>query len=85
VPHDVERLLDEQTYLQGLGKRVRILRLTREMSQEQLATASHMSRNFVSSIERGAHGVDVVRLLRVSRALKVGIEAIVAEEKEDAR
>jgi transcriptional regulator with XRE-family HTH domain len=82
VPRDVAWALDEQMYLRAMGKRVRILRLTREMSQEQLATASRMSRNFVSSIERGAHGVDVVRLLRVSRALKVSIEEIVGEAKE---
>jgi transcriptional regulator with XRE-family HTH domain len=74
-----EQKLRELTYLKGLGKRVRLLRQTREMSQDQLATASGMSRNFVSSIERGAHGVDVVRLFHLAVALKVNIERIVAE------
>jgi transcriptional regulator with XRE-family HTH domain len=79
--------LEEHVYLRGLGRRVRLLRLTREMSQEQLATASGMSRNFVSSIERGAHGVDVVRLLRLAGALKVDIGQIVSDPdtKEPAR
>jgi transcriptional regulator with XRE-family HTH domain len=79
--------LEESVYLRGLGKRVRLLRLTREMSQEQLATASGMSRNFVSSIERGAHGVDVVRLLRLAGALKVDIGQIVSDPdtREPAR
>jgi transcriptional regulator with XRE-family HTH domain len=71
--------LEEQAYLRGLGRRVRLLRLTRELSQEELATAADMSRNFVSSIERGAHGVDVVRLFRLANALKVDIERLVAE------
>jgi transcriptional regulator with XRE-family HTH domain len=79
--------LEEHVYLRGLGRRVRLLRLTREMSQEQLATASGMSRNFVSSIERGAHGVDVIRLLRLAGALKVDIGQIVSDPdaKEPAR
>jgi transcriptional regulator with XRE-family HTH domain len=54
-----------------LGKRVRLLRLTREMTQDQLAAASGMSRSFVSLIEHGTHGVDVVRLLRLAAALDV--------------
>jgi transcriptional regulator with XRE-family HTH domain len=77
--------LAEHVYLRGLGRRVRLMRLTREMSQEQLATASGMSRNFVSSIERGAHGVDVVRLFRLAGALKVAIEEIVADPEATAK
>jgi transcriptional regulator with XRE-family HTH domain len=80
-----EARLEEHVYLRGLGRRVRLMRLTREMSQEQLATASSMSRNFVSSIERGAHGVDVVRLLRLAGALKVDIEEIVADPESKAK
>lgn len=58
-------------WLRGLGKRVRLLRLTREMTQDELAAASGMSRSFVSLIEHGTHGVDVVRLLRLAAALDV--------------
>jgi transcriptional regulator with XRE-family HTH domain len=80
---DGREQLFEYAYLRRLGKRVRLLRLTRELSQEQLADASAMSRNFVSSIERGAHGVDVVRLLRLAGALGVSIEQIVADPESN--
>jgi transcriptional regulator with XRE-family HTH domain len=80
---DERQQLFEYAYLRRLGKRVRLLRLTRELSQEQLAEASAMSRNFVSSIERGAHGVDVVRLLRLAAALGVGIEQLVADPESN--
>jgi transcriptional regulator with XRE-family HTH domain len=80
---DEREQLFEYAYLRRLGKRVRLLRLTRELSQEQLADASAMSRNFVSSIERGAHGVDVVRLLRLAGALGVSIEQIVADPESE--
>jgi transcriptional regulator with XRE-family HTH domain len=69
----------EGAYQRGLGRPVRMLRLKRELSQEQIARASGISRNFVSSIERGAHGVDIVRLLRLAKLLRVGIEKLVTE------
>jgi ribosome-binding protein aMBF1 (putative translation factor) len=76
---DEEQLVDRH-FLRGIGRRVRLLRLSRELSQDQLATAAGMSRNFVSSIERGAHGVDVVRLHRLAGALDVDIAQIVSED-----
>lgn len=68
----------ERQYLRGLGKRIRLLRVDRELSQEQLAKAAGMSRNFVSSVERGAHGVDVVRLVRLAAALDVDVAVLVS-------
>jgi transcriptional regulator with XRE-family HTH domain len=68
--------LDPAAYLRALGKRVRLLRLTRELTQEELAAAAGMSRSFVSIIEHGSHGVDVVRLIRLAAALDVSIEEL---------
>ena len=70
---------DPAAYLTALGKRVRILRLTREMTQEDLAAAAGISRNFISLIERGTHGIDVVRLLRLAAALDVPIEELLRQ------
>jgi transcriptional regulator with XRE-family HTH domain len=70
-------------WLRGLGRRVRLLRLTREMTQDELATASGMSRSFVSLIEHGAHGVDVVRLLRLAAALEVPLGELLGTTAPD--
>ena len=67
------RDVDVDGWLRALGKRVRILRLTRELTQDELAAASGMSRSFISLLEKGAHGVDVVRLLRLAAALDVSL------------
>lgn len=53
-------------FLRVLGRRVRLLRLARELTQDQVADSAGMSRSFVSLIEKGCHGVDVVRLLRLA-------------------
>lgn len=63
--------------MRALGKRVRLLRLTRELTQDELAQASGMSRSFVSLIEHGARGVDVVRLLRPAAVLGVNLTDLV--------
>jgi len=73
-----EERAEERNYLRGLGKRIRLIRVDRELSQEQLAKAAGMSRNFVSSVERGAHGVDVVRLVRLAAALDVDVAVLVS-------
>jgi hypothetical protein len=39
--------VDVEGYLRALGKKIRILRLTREWTQEDLGAATGMSRNFV--------------------------------------
>jgi transcriptional regulator with XRE-family HTH domain len=70
-------------WLRGLGRRVRLFRLTREMTQDELASASGMSRSFVSLIEHGTHGVDVVRLLRLAAALEVSLGELLGTTTPD--
>lgn len=77
--------VDVEEWLRALGKRVRILRLTRELTQDELAVAAGMSRSFVSLIEHGTHGVDVVRLLRLAAALDVPLAELIGEDPASPR
>lgn len=70
---------DTAAFLRALGKRVRLLRLTAELTQDQLAVKSGMSRSFVSLIEHGAHGIDVARLARLAAALDRPLSALIRE------
>jgi transcriptional regulator with XRE-family HTH domain len=63
-------------FLRTLGKRIRLLRRARELTQDQLADAAGMSRSFVSLIEHGGHGIDVVRLLRLAEVLGLPLPAL---------
>jgi len=73
VSHDVADRGAEAAFLRALGKRIRLLRRVRELTQDEVAQAAGMSRSFVSLIEKGSHGVDVVRLLRLADALAVSL------------
>ena len=52
-----------------LGRRVSSLRLSQNMSQEQLATATGVSKRTVQRIERGSPG-QLVNIIRCLRALE---------------
>ena len=73
MSRDLKDRAAEAAFLRALGKRVRLLWLVQELTQEELAQAAGMSRSFVSLIEKGSHGVDVVRLLRLANALQVSL------------
>lgn len=60
-------------FRRGLGKRLRLFRVVRELTQEELAQAAGLTRNQVSAFERAAQGVDAVALVRLSAALQVPV------------
>jgi transcriptional regulator with XRE-family HTH domain len=53
----------------GLG--LKLLRVKRGLTQEQLAEAAGMHRTFIGCLERGERGVNVDRLPDLARALGV--------------
>ncbi len=55
------------------GQRLRELRQTRGLSQEELAFRAKLHRTYVSSAERGARNVALVNLEKLAKALDVDI------------
>ena len=70
---------DAAAFLLALGKRIRLLRLTGELTQDELAVKAGMSRSFVSLIEHGRHGIDVARLARLAAALDKPLSTLIRE------
>jgi len=70
---------EERAFLRALGGCVRVVRLDRGLSQEQLAEMSGLSQPFVIEVERGSHPANVVHLLRVAEALRVPVAVLVDE------
>lgn len=68
---------DTAAFMRAPGRRVRLLRLTAELTQEELGQAAGISRSFVSLIEHGGRGVDVVRLFRIAAVLGLPVHELV--------
>lgn len=61
----------EQDWLKKVGMRVRLGRVARSESQEQLGARSGVSRVTVGSIERSDHPAVLVSYARLARALDI--------------
>ena len=71
--------MDEEqaaAFQRALGKRLRLLRLVQELTQEELGQAAGISRSFVSLVEHGSNSLDVVRLMRLAEALRVSLPVL---------
>ena len=73
---------EDRAFLADLGRRVRLHRLYRDLTQQQLGERAGLSRNFVSLFEKGRHGIDVMALRRLAQALAVPLPTLVAESGE---
>jgi transcriptional regulator with XRE-family HTH domain len=69
--------------LRRLGLRVKVLRTHRQLSQEELAQAAGLDRTYVSRVERGAHNVTVLTLIRVAEALDVAAGELLDSAVDD--
>jgi transcriptional regulator with XRE-family HTH domain len=63
------------------GRRVRVLRHQRGLSQERLAELAHVHRTYVGSLERGERNVALINVIRLAYALRVDPGELVAEIK----
>ena len=58
------------------GVRLRLLRLHRQMTQEQLAAAANLSVDFLSLIERGKNTPSFNSLEKLAQALKMPVQEL---------
>lgn len=67
------------------GQRVRDLRVSMQLSQEQLAALCDLDRTYISSIERGQRNVSLKNIASIAQALNVSLseffEDMVVDDK----
>ena len=78
--HDNDGSVD--TYLTGLGERVRAARARRGMSRRILSHASGVSERYLAQLETGRGNISIALLRRVAEAMSVPITDLVREGAE---
>ncbi len=64
---------EDRARLAAFGMRIKLLRVSRNWSQEQLAEAAGMHRTFIGQVERGQRGLNVLGLWRLAAAFNIPI------------
>ena len=64
---------EDRARLAAFGLRIKLLRVSRGWSQEQLAEAAGMHRTFIGQVERGQRGLNVLGLWRLAGAFNIPI------------
>jgi methanogenic corrinoid protein MtbC1/DNA-binding XRE family transcriptional regulator len=67
-------------YLKELGRRIRVLRLRMGWTQEQLATATKLTRAYLVSVEAGRQNVSMDVLVRIANALNVPPDQLIGRD-----
>jgi transcriptional regulator with XRE-family HTH domain len=65
-----------------LGRKIRDLRLRRGFTVQQLATASGLSKGFISQVENGRTSPSLATLRDLASALKTSVAYLVVEEEQ---
>lgn len=66
------------------GQRLRLLRTSRGLSQEELANAADLDRTYISSCEAGRRNVTLKTIMRLAEALGVDPSVFVQRPAEQA-
>lgn len=67
--------------LVALGSAIRRIRISKEISQENLAHEAEVDRSYVGRIERGDNNAAVLTLSKIANALDTTIENLMHEAK----
>lgn len=65
------------------GKRVRELRVSQSLSQEDLAALCGLDRTYISSLERGKRNVGLKNIAAIARSLHVSISQLLEGVSSD--
>lgn len=63
------------------GQSIRMVRLEKKMSQEQLALLSEVDRSYIGRVERGDNNVAILTLVKICSALDLTLSDLISKAK----
>jgi transcriptional regulator with XRE-family HTH domain len=68
--------MDRPSVQAQLGNRIRELRLSKRLSQEDLAERCNLDRTYISSVERGKRNVSLKNIAAIAISLEVSLSQL---------
>lgn len=68
--------MDKATLLKKFGKNVKIERIKKDLTQEQLAEIMNVSQNYIANIERGKANMSLAKIDELANYLNVKITVL---------
>ena len=65
--------MNKETLLKKFGKNVKIERIKKDLTQEQLAEIMNVSQNYIANIECGKANMSLGKILELSKYMQVDI------------
>lgn len=67
----------------GIGEKIRLLRLRRGLTQEELAARTELSKGFISQLERDITSPSIATLMDILEALGTDVSRFFSEDADD--
>ena len=78
-------IMDKQKILADFGLHLREIRISKSMSQEQLAEKAQVHRTYIGMLERGEKNATITTIFRLSKALCIPTYKLFPEESDNCR
>lgn len=72
----MKKLAKEKALLKKLGNKIRELRASVGLSQEELAEKVGIHRTYIGSVERGERNVSIINLFYIARSLNSSLSEL---------
>lgn len=70
--------MNKEQLLKHFGKNVKIERIKKDLTQEQLAEIMNISQNYIANVECGKVNMSLAKVLEISRGLNVNINVLLS-------
>ena len=74
--------MDKRELLKKFGKNLKIERIKKDLTQEQLAEKLNVSQNYIACIETGKQNMSLGKILELANTLNVNIEKLLNFSQE---
>ncbi len=68
--------MNKELLLKRFGKNVKIERIKKDLTQEQLAEIMNVSQNYIANIECGKANMSIAKVLELSEFLQIDISVL---------